>query len=246
MFLHDLALIGRQDAFLVEHRLLYAQVADKDEKSRRNQAQLIFLRHLEPLAHKTCQDGDMKAVMDRVLAFECHVVDVRDSLRTRAERQDILRQDFRRILVNRTVCLCDFKEGFQLDEALAIIPDVSFVENRLLQRNGFRRCPLCSLWHGGRNVFPAIFPNFHGDNIPLRQGVDHLLIEHRTLSQEDRHIFLIYCLSDDHAFLELVYCILLQHSACTPSLENQFLHPWVHSPNYNIKIFLMLQILHGV
>ena len=94
MFLHDLALIGRQDAFLVEHRLLYAQVADKDKKSRRNEAQLIFLRHLEPLAHKPCQNSHMEAMMDGVLAFRRHVVDVRDSFRTRTKRQDVLCQSF--------------------------------------------------------------------------------------------------------------------------------------------------------
>ena len=94
MFLHDLALIRRQDALLIEHRLLYAQVANKNESTRRNEAQLIFPRHLEPLAHKPCQNGDMETVMDSVLAFGCHVVDVRDSFRARTKRQDVLRQGF--------------------------------------------------------------------------------------------------------------------------------------------------------
>ena len=94
MFLHDLALIRRQGALLVEHRLLDAQIANKDERARRNEAQLIFLRHLEPLAHKPCQNSHMEAMMDGVLAFHRHVVDVRDSFRTRTKRQDVLCQSF--------------------------------------------------------------------------------------------------------------------------------------------------------
>ena len=157
--------------------------------------------------------------MNDVLTIDRHVMDMCNRLRASAKRQDVLRQDLRRPLVNSFLRPRHFEKSLEFDEAVAVLPDIPGVQDRLLHGNRFDPCIL-RLLRDGRLPFTITFPNLHRDDVPIRQGGDHLLIEHRALSQEDRHIFLIDCLPYDHAFLKLIHCILLQHSASTPSLEN--------------------------
>ena len=179
MLLHDLSLIGRQYAFLVEHRLLYTQVADIDEKARRDETQLILARHLEPLAHEPREDCHMEAVMDHVLAADRHVVDMRDRLGAGTKRQDALRQRFRRSLVNGAVRPRHLEERLEFDEALTVFLYIPRIENRLLYGDGAGDCPLRRL--GNRRSGSLIrLPDLHGDDIALGQRVNHLLIQHRA------------------------------------------------------------------